>query len=81
MSKDYKFNQDEQVKCPICGESANYREFPDVVKLISELKKYKQMWEEMEREVQICALHKIFTKNVAVGYLLNILKQKYLKED
>jgi len=39
---DYKFNQDEQIKCPICGESANYREFPDVVRLVEQLEKYKK---------------------------------------
>ena len=47
MAKDYKFNKDEQIKCPICGESANYREFPDVVRLL-ESEKYRQMWEEVK---------------------------------
>jgi len=39
---DYKFNENEQIKCPICGESANYREFPDVVRLVEQLEKYKK---------------------------------------
>ena len=47
MAKDYKFNKDEQIKCPICGESANYREFPDVMRLL-ESEKYRQMWDELK---------------------------------
>ena len=39
---EYKFNENEQIKCPICGESANYREFPDVVRLVEQLEKYKK---------------------------------------
>jgi len=39
---DYEFKAEEQIKCPICGESANYREFPDVVRLVEQLEKYKK---------------------------------------
>ena len=44
---------------------------------VLELQKYKQMWEELEKEIQVCGLRKLFRKNIVFSYLLNILKQKY----
>jgi len=49
----------------------------DLNKLIDENNKLKQMWEELEREIQVCALRKLFTKNVVFSYLLDVIKQKY----
>ena len=45
---DYEFKAEEQIKCPICGESANYREFPDVVRLIEQGEAFEAMWEELQ---------------------------------
>ena len=72
MAKDYKFNKDEQIKCPICGESANYREFPDVVRLL-ESKKYRQMWEELKGVVR-------GYKSVNQKLIMKNIEEKYLKE-
>jgi len=41
---DYEFKAEEQIKCPICGESANYREFPDIVRLLQPGEAYREMW-------------------------------------
>ena len=55
--------------------------FNQIESTIIEFWKYKQMWEELESEVKICGLRKIFTKNVVFGYLLDTLKQKYFPKD
>jgi len=48
---DYEFKAEEQIKCPICGESANYREFPDVVRLLQQGEKYRQMWHSLKYDM------------------------------
>ena len=46
---DYKFNENEQIKCPICGESANYREFPDVVRLLQPGEAYRLILKALDK--------------------------------
>ena len=75
---DYEFKAEEQIKCPICGESANYREFPDVVRLIEQGEAFEAMWEElqsyfMEEKRQIA------TKWI-LGKMYNI-EQKYFPKE
>jgi len=53
----------------------------DLLEQCKELNKFEKMWEELEREIQVCGLRKIFTKNVVFGYLLDTLKQKYFPKD
>ena len=75
---DYEFKAEEQIKCPICGESANYREFPDVVRLIEQGEAFEAMWEElqsyfMEEKRQIA------TKWI-LGKMYNIEQKHFPKE-
>ena len=61
--------------------SIDQDEVNEIVTLLKQGEKYKEMWEELEKEIQICALRKLFTKNVAFGYLLDVLKQKYFPKE
>ena len=53
----------------------------EVIFLLQQLDKYRLMWEELESEIQVCALRKLFTKNIVFGYLLDKIKQKYFPKN
>jgi len=73
---DYKFNENEQIKCPICGESANYREFPGVDALLQQGEKYKLIVDYLEK---YCGYY-YWGSSDNLSQLIPRLEQKYLEE-
>jgi len=78
---DYKFNENEQIKCPICGESANYREFPDVVRLLQPGEAYREMWGWLDNMVNANGMEYNRVWKVQVGKLMYDLEQKYFPKN
>ena len=78
---DYKFNENEQIKCPICGESANYREFPDVVRLLQPGEAYREMWGWLDNMVNANGMCYNLNWKKQVGGIMYDLEQKYFPEE
>jgi len=78
---DYKFNENEQIKCPICGESANYREFPDVVRLLQPGEAYREMWGWLDNMVNANGMCYNLKWKKEVGDIMYDLEQKYFPKN
>ena len=78
---DYGFKAEEQIKCPICGESANYREFPDVVRLLQPGEAYREMWGWLDNMVNANGMEYNRVWKVQVGKLMYDLEQKHFPKE
>ena len=82
---DYEFKAEEQIKCPICGESANYREFPDVVRLLQQGDKYRLILKELDKKYGHYLIGVKDNGKIGEGYtirdLIDISYQKYFPKN